>query len=89
MVEKEIFMDRNHIIVTLIDFLRKATFNSTLEARPDHHLQNDLGVDSMGAVDFANMIEDYYKIEINEEEMNEISTLNQATDLILAKINKN
>ena len=82
-------MDRNHIIVTLIDFLRKATFNSTLEARPDQHLQNDLGVDSMGAVDFANMIEDYYKIEINEEEMNEISTLNQATDLILAKINKN
>ena len=88
-MEKDICMERNHIIITLIDFLRKATFNSTLDARPDAHLQNDLGVDSMGAVEFANMIEDEYKIEINEEEMNMISTLNQAADLIIAKTNKN
>lgn len=80
-------MERETVVNALTNFLRKAIFNPSLEAHPDAHLTNDLGVDSMGAVEFVNMIEDHYQIVITEQEMDGIYTLNKAAELVIAKKN--
>jgi acyl carrier protein len=81
-------MNREIVIEKMKDFLRKALFNENLDIQPHHYLQKDLGIDSMGAVEFISMVEDEYGIMINEEELGNIETFLQAVDLVMEKINQ-
>jgi acyl carrier protein len=48
---------------------------------PDAHLVEDLGMDSMMALEILASIEKRYKIRIPEEELPKITTLNRAVEL--------
>ncbi len=48
---------------------------------PDAHLVEDLGMDSMMALEILAAMEKKYKIQIPEEELPKITTLNRAIEL--------
>lgn len=51
------------------------------EIQPDAHLVEDLGMDSMMALEILASLEKKFKIQIPEEELPKITTLNKAIDL--------
>jgi acyl carrier protein len=48
---------------------------------PDAHLVEDLGMDSMMALEILAAIEKRYKLQIPEEELPKITTVNRAVEL--------
>jgi acyl carrier protein len=54
----------------------------TEEARFDE----DLGVDSLGLVEFVMEVEDVFGVKIPEEELDGITTVGQAADLVQQKL---
>jgi len=59
----------------------------SLKIELENNLADDLGMDSMAAVEFLNAVEDDFKIAINETEMQSIKTVNDAVTMILEKTN--
>jgi acyl carrier protein len=53
---------------------------------PDGKHFKDLGIDSMMGVEIVAAIERQYKIKINDDELQEISTLEKSFDLVSAKL---
>ncbi len=52
----------------------------------DAHVGNDLGIDSADMISLLYDIEDEFKIEISDEEMGEISTIEGMYNLVSKKI---
>ena len=61
---------------------RELTINHLLEdllgvehgsIRPEHHLFDDLGADSLNRIEIAMMLEDEFDIEILDEEMEKVT----------------
>jgi len=82
-------MDKDTVFVKVSDLIRSVLLQKKLKIEPDNSLSDDLGMDSLGAVELINAVEDEYHISVTEEEMQAIKTVNDAVDLILAKINHN
>lgn len=80
-------MNREEILRRVSDVIRQVLMAEQLVVKPESNLADDLGMDSMGAVEFVNTVEDEYKISINEDEMQSIKTVNDAVTLILKKTN--
>jgi acyl carrier protein len=54
---------------------------------PDAHLVEDLGMDSMMALEILAAIEKKYKIRIPEEDLPKITTVNRAVELASKYVN--
>lgn len=80
-------MNREEILRRVSDVIRQVLMAEQLVVKPESNLADDLGMDSMGAVEFVNTVEDEYKISINEDEMQSIKTVNDAVNMILNKTN--
>jgi len=81
-------MNKEMVVETMKGFLRKTLFKEDLDIQTHHYLEKDLGIDSMGAVEFISMVEDEYGIIVTEEELEKIETFGQAVDLVMGKINQ-
>ena len=53
----------------------------------DAHIGNDLGIDSADMINVLYDIEDEFKVEISDEEVGEISTIQEMYNVINSKIN--
>jgi acyl carrier protein len=80
-------MDKDTVFVKVSDLIRSVLLQKNLKIEPDNSLSDDLGMDSLGAVELINAVEDEYHISVTEEEMQAIKTVNDAVDLILNKTN--
>ncbi len=80
-------MDREQVVQKVADIIRQVLMTKNLKIEPENNLADDLGMDSMGAVEFVNNVEDEYHIAVTEEEMQKIKTVNDAVNLILNKTN--
>jgi len=80
-------MDKDTVFVKVSDLIRSVLLQKNLKIEPDNNLSDDLGMDSLGAVELINAVEDEYHISVTEEEMQAIKTVNDAVDLILNKTN--
>jgi acyl carrier protein len=78
-------MDKDTVFVKVSDLIRSVLLQKNLKIEPDNSLSDDLGMDSLGAVELINAVEDEYHISVTEEEMQAIKTVNDAVDLILKK----
>jgi len=78
-------MDREQVVQEVADIIRQVLMTKNLKIEPENNLTDDLGMDSMGAVEFVNNVEDEYHIAVTEEEMQQIKTVNDAVNLILNK----
>ena len=79
-------MDRQELLEKMSEFLKEAMMGRVSEVKPDDDLSRDIGLDSMGAVEFISMVEDEFDISVTGEELSNIKTLNGAADLVLKKI---
>jgi acyl carrier protein len=79
-------MEQQEVFLKVSDMIREVLMAKNLKIELENNLADDLGMDSMGAVEFVNAVEDEFKIAINETEMQSIKTVNDAIDLILVKI---
>ena len=62
-------MDREQVVQKVADIIRQVLMTKNLKIEPENNLADDLGMDSMGAVEFVNNVEDEYHIAVTEEEM--------------------
>ena len=79
-------MEQQEVFLKVSDMIREVLMAKNLKIELENNLADDLGMDSMGAVEFVNAVEDEFKIAINETEMQSIKTVNDAIALILVKI---
>ncbi len=78
-------MEKQEVFLKVSDMIREVLMAKSLKIEMDNNLADDLGMDSMAAVEFVNAVEDEFKIAINETEMQSIKTVNDAVTMILEK----
>jgi len=74
-------MDKQGIIEKVSGFLRKATAKPDLEIDLDAKLI-DLGLNSSGRLELFSMIEDEWDLMLDEDDTDEVATLNDAVALV-------
>ena len=82
-------MEQHEVFLKVSDMIREVLMAKNLKIEMENNLADDLGMDSMGAVEFVNAVEDEFKIAINETEMQSIKTVNDAVKLIIEKTDHN
>ena len=80
-------MEQQEVFLKVSDMIREVLMAKNLNIEMENNLADDLGMDSMGAVEFVNAVEDEFKIAINETEMQSIKTVHDAVKMILEKSN--
>jgi len=80
-------MEKKEIFLKISDMIREVLMAKNLKIELENNLADDLGMDSMAAVEFVNAVEDEFKISIDETDMQSIKTVNDAIELIFNKIN--
>lgn len=79
-------MDRAELLKKLSTFLNEAMMGAAKDVQPDDNLAQK-GLDSMGTVEFVSMVEEEFALEeIRPEEISKIDTLNDAADLVIARL---
>ena len=56
------------------------------EMMPEASLVDDLGADSVDRLEICFAVEDFFKIELTDEELSEIDTVRDAADLVKKKL---
>jgi acyl carrier protein len=74
-------MDKQEITEKVSGFLRKATAKPDLEINLDAKLI-DLGLNSSGRLELFSMIEDEWDLMLDEDDTDEVTTLNDAIALV-------
>ena len=74
MVERTIDQEITQLIADIIEM-------DPADINPDAHLVEDLGMDSMMALEILAAIEKRYKIQIPEQELPKITSVNRAVEL--------
>ncbi len=81
-------MSKSDIIKTIENMLKAIlVVKNKNSIKPEDRLVDDLGIDSIGSVEFVTNLEDEYSIEISDEEMESAKTIEQVVDIVLGKIN--
>jgi acyl carrier protein len=70
----------------LKDMLLKIIDVEPEDLKPNAHFYKDLGVDSIKAIEIAVAIEKQFKVSIKEEQLENVTTLSKAADLIYKTI---
>ena len=77
-------MEKSELISKLTEFVKEVLEDDNAEVDADKNF-DDLGLDSMGTVEFLGLIEDEYGIDVDEDEIEEINTINEAVEFIIKK----
>ena len=82
-------MTRTEIEETVKNFLIEDIEVDEEVIKPNAHLKNDLGIDSLDFVDIVVIVERNFGFKIKPEEMQGVTTLSQFCDYIESKVGKN
>jgi len=80
-------MEREELSEKMLVFLKKALANQDAEIDPDAPMA-DQGLSSSGRLELFTMCEDEWDLFFDEDERDEVETLNQAVDLVLKMVNE-
>jgi len=80
-------MEKQEVFLKVSGMIREVLMSKNLKIELENNLADDLGMDSMAAVEFVNSVEDEFKIAIIEAEMQSIKTVHDAVNMILEKTN--
>lgn len=56
------------------------------EIKPDSHFEDDLGMDSLDAIELVMALEDYFNVEISDEDADTLKTVTQAVAYLEKKL---
>ena len=79
-------MTKIEILELIKPVLHKCLLDDDIVIELDSHLYDDLGLDSMGTVDFVVNIESDFDITLSESEIQSIKTVQDAVNMIIAKL---
>ena len=81
-------MDRSEVFERVVKIITPHAKNQEALAQvgPETHILDDLDVNSARLVDVVLAFEDAFEIAIADEEVDEVETIGQAVDLIVAKL---
>lgn len=81
-------MDRNEVFERVVKIIAPHAKNQEglASAGLETHILDDLDVNSARLVDVVLAFEDAFEIAIADEEVDEVETIGQAVDLIVAKL---
>jgi acyl carrier protein len=80
-------MDRSEVSSRLQQVLVSELGLDADKIKDDANFEDDLEVDSLGVVELLMALEDEFGVKIPDEEAENIHTVGQATDLVIAKLN--
>lgn len=78
-MEKEIIMNR------IADCIKEVSLGRITSINYNDRIEEDLGIDSMGATDMVFSLEDAFSISISDSELFEIKTINDIVELVMQK----
>jgi acyl carrier protein len=79
-------MDHSTATKVITDYLSQR-FGVPLEKiRPDSKMFEDLGLDSIDALDMLALLDKQYRVKINEEQARQIRTVEDAVQYVLANL---
>ncbi len=77
----------NKFVIGLIQFLQDTGTNTNAgDLSDDTRLQEDLGIDSITIAEVVFLLEEIFEIEINNQELMDISTVGQLREFIIEKL---
>lgn len=79
-------MERQQILEGFAEVAVKLLNVKPEQVTEDARFDEDLGVDSLGLVEFVMEVEDVFDVKIPEEELDGIATVGQAADLVERKL---
>jgi acyl carrier protein len=80
-------MDRNEIMGKIEIIVNKVSLLKVdLKIKPEDQFEKDLGIDSIGNVEFIDAIEEEFDFEFSDQEIDTVKTVNDILDLIMEKI---
>ena len=80
-------MKRDEVLETVKKLMGKVMMTlSHAQVKEEDRLIDDLGMDSMAAVDLVFALEDNYQIQITDEEAGNVKTVHEVIDLVLQKV---
>ena len=79
-------MQREEILKGFADVAVRLLNVKPEQVTEDARFDEDLGVDSLGLVEFVMEVEDVFDVKIPEEELDGIATIGQAADLVEKKL---
>jgi len=74
-------MDRQEIVEKVTGFVKKALANQDAQIDPEAKLA-DVGLNSSGRLELFTMIEDEWDLMLDEDDTDEVATLNDAVALV-------
>ena len=80
-------MEKQEVTEKLIGFLKRALADRDAEIIPDADFK-DLGLNSSGRLEFFTMIEDEWDLMLDEDEQDEVNTLNEAVEMVIKLLNE-
>lgn len=75
-------MDRNEVSNTVIKLINSSVMKKTTIGL-EHRLKEDLGMDSIAFVELGTGLEEKYRIDISDEELEKLTTVGQVVDAVL------
>ena len=78
-------MDKQEVTDKLTGFLKRALANKDADIKPAVDFK-DLGLNSSGRLELFTMIEDEWDLMLDEDDTDEVNTLNQAVELTMKSI---
>ncbi|MBN2574568.1 MAG: acyl carrier protein [Deltaproteobacteria bacterium] len=82
-------MDHDTAYKLIVEYLSQR-FGVPLEKiKPDSRMFDDLGLDSIDALDMLALLDKQYKIKVNEEQARRIRTVEDAVGYVLANLPAN
>ena len=79
-------MDRNEAFAKFTDNAVEVLAVDPAKVKPEASFADDLGADSLDLVELVMALEETFNIEVAEDELNDISTVGEAFELIYAKL---
>jgi acyl carrier protein len=79
-------MDRQDVLAGMADVAVELLGVDREVVTPEARFEDDLGVDSLGLVEFVMAIEDRFGIKVPESKLEGITTVGEAVDLVLDSV---
>ncbi len=79
-------MDRNEALATIRDVAAEVLSIDPSQVTEDARFKEDLDADSLDLVELVMGLEERFDIEVPEEDLEGVTTVGQAVDLVLAKV---
>jgi acyl carrier protein len=82
-------MDHSTAYKLIVDYLSQRFGVSLDKIKPESKMFDDLGLDSIDALDMLALLDKQYRVKVNEEQARRIRTVEDAVQYVLANLPEN